>query len=65
MTARIKIKLLYIPEGEPDKYASEQLWYEQICAKGWLTQNNPDFFQKVIASFNGVEWVKNERISKT
>jgi hypothetical protein len=60
MTARIKIKVYYIPEGEPDKYSSEQLWYEQTSSENWLTQNNPDFFQKVIAAFNGVEWKRNE-----
>jgi hypothetical protein len=60
MTSKIRIKLLYIPEGEPDKYTSEQLWYEQTASEGWLTQNNPNFLSNVIAAFNGVEWKKNE-----
>jgi len=61
MTGKIKIKLSYISEADKDnKYPSEQQWYEQIANEDWLAIHNPDFLQKVIAAFNGVEWKKNE-----
>jgi hypothetical protein len=60
MKGKLKIKLFYIPEGESDKYSSEQLIYEQTCNEDWLIKTNPDYFQKVIAAFNGVEWKINE-----
>lgn len=60
MTAKVKIKILYIPEGQPEKYPSEELWYEQTASEGWLEQNNPEYFRKVIAAFNGVQWSKEK-----
>ena len=60
MTTKLRIKIFYIPEGEPDKYPKEELWYEQTTAESWMTQYNPDMFQKVISSFNGVQWSKEK-----
>ena len=60
MSHRIKLVITVTPEGQEDKYRSEEKWFEQTATSEWLLDNNPDYFQKVIAAFNGVEWKKNE-----
>ena len=57
---KVRLTISLISENDSDKYRSDEKWFEQISSSEWLEQNNTDFFQKVIAAFNGVEWKKHE-----
>lgn len=57
---KVRLTISLIPENDSEKYRSDEKWFEQIANSEWLESNNPDYFQKVIAAFNGVEWKKNE-----
>jgi hypothetical protein len=57
---KIRLTISLIPENDSEKYRSDEKWFEQITTSEWLLDNNPDYFQKVIAAFNGVEWKRNE-----
>ena len=54
MSGQIRVKIYYIPEQGQEKYGSERLVYEQTVNEQWLTNTNPDYFQKVILAFNGI-----------
>lgn len=58
MNQKIKLTISIIPEDDSGKYKSDEKWFEQIANSEWLLMDNPDFFQKVIAAFNGVKWKK-------
>lgn len=55
MSGRVKMKMYYIADQSQQKYESEQLIYEQTVNEEWLSKINPDYFQKVICAFNGIE----------
>lgn len=55
MNGQVRIKMYYIPEQGQEKYSSERLVYEQTIVEEWLNRTNPDYFQKVICAFNGIE----------
>ena len=65
MSQKIKLTISIIPEDDSGKYKSDEKWFEQIASSEWLLMNNPDYFQKVISAFNGLDWKINERISTT